>query len=109
MNFKQDVLAVTDALQQQHIEYAVCGAVALAIHGFVRATPGIDILVAADAIEAAIDVAIGLGFQQSNERRRPPTAVVSMSKDCKTERTALHFLEATPITQSAWGAIRFYV
>lgn len=104
MNFKQDVLAVTDALQQQHIEYAVCGAVALAIHGFVRATPGIDILVPADAIEAAIDVAIGLGFQQSNERRRPATAVVSMSKGCKTERTALHFLYVTPMIQSAWDS-----
>ena len=104
MSFKQDVQAVTDALQQQHIEYAVCGAVALAIHGFVRATPGIDIIVSSIAMDAAEDIAAGLAFQPSNEKRRPAIAVVSMSKGINSERTALHFLEVTPIIQSAWDS-----
>jgi hypothetical protein len=108
MNFKQDVLAVADALQQQHIQSAVCGAVALAIHGFVRATPGIDILVPADAIEAAIDVAVGRGFQKSDEKRPPVIAVVSMSKGNDSERTTLHFLEVTPMTQSAWDSRQWF-
>lgn len=104
MSFRNDVLAVTEALQQQHIEYAVCGAVALAVHGFVRATPGIDLIVPPDAIESAIAVAAGLGFQQSNEKQRPTIAIVSMSKGCKIERTALHFLEVTPMNQPAWDS-----
>ena len=104
MIFKDDMLAVTNALQQQHIDYSVCGAVALAIHGFVRATPGVDLLMPLSAIEAAGNVVSNLGFLQSNEKRRPAIAVLSMSKGCNSERTTLHFLEVTPMIQSAWDS-----
>ncbi len=35
------------ALNENEIEYAVCGGLALAIHGFARATLDIDILIQA--------------------------------------------------------------
>ena len=104
MSFKHDFLSVTESLHQHKIEYAVVGAVALAIHGFVRATPGIDIIVSSNAMDAAENIAAGLGFQLSNEKRRPTIAVVSMSKGINSERTTLHFLEAKPMIQSAWDS-----
>lgn len=104
MSFKNDFLSVTESLHLHKIEYAVCGAVALAIRGFVRATPGIDIIVSLIAMDAAEDIAVGMTFQLSNEKRRPTIAVVSMSKGNNSERTALHFMEVTPIIQSAWDS-----
>ncbi len=38
--------AVTAALDASQIEYAICGALALAVHGHPRATKDIDVLVA---------------------------------------------------------------
>ena len=38
-------------------EYAVCGGLALTIHGFPRATFGIDILIRAESLEKAYEIA----------------------------------------------------
>jgi hypothetical protein len=40
-----EVVALTAALDAAAIDYAICGGVALAIHGAPRATRGIDLLV----------------------------------------------------------------
>ena len=108
MSFKQDFLSITESLHQQKIEYAVCGAVALAIHGFVRATPGIDVIVAANSTEAASKVASSLGFQPSDEKRRPAIAIASMSHGRDAKSTSLHFLEITPALQPVWDSRTLY-
>jgi hypothetical protein len=39
--------ALIDVLNREGIEYAVCGEIAVSIHGYVRATTDIDILIRA--------------------------------------------------------------
>jgi len=39
--------ALIDVLNREGIEYAVCGGIAVSIHGYVRATTDIDILIRA--------------------------------------------------------------
>jgi len=104
MSFKTDFLSVTESFREQNIDYATCGAVALAIHGFFRATPGIDIIVASNSIDDAKDITASPGFQPSNEKRRPSIAIELMAKVCGQQRTALHFLNVTPMVQSAWNS-----
>ncbi|MGI8543217.1 MAG: hypothetical protein ACR2MD_07010 [Aridibacter sp.] len=48
---------IISALDDGGIEYAVCGGLALAIHGFARATLDIDILIQPDSLEKAYEVA----------------------------------------------------
>ena len=58
----QELLDVTSDLERNGIEYAVCGGLALAIHGFARATLDIDILILAENLEKAYQVAAKKGF-----------------------------------------------
>lgn len=54
--------ALTRSLDTAGIPYAVCGALALAIHGHPRATKDIDLLTASDQIEALKAVARVHGY-----------------------------------------------
>lgn len=50
------------AFESEHIEYAVCGGVALTIHGFPRATMDIDILIREDSLSKTTEIAERCGF-----------------------------------------------
>ncbi len=50
------------ALDENDIEYAVCGGLALAIHGFARATLDIDILIQPETLEKAYKIGAENGF-----------------------------------------------
>ena len=45
MDIEHELLAVVDALNRERIPYALCGGVCLALHGCVRATQDIDLLI----------------------------------------------------------------
>ncbi len=50
------------ALENAEIDYAVCGALAMAIQGFPRATMDIDLLIPEGSVDDALKVASELGF-----------------------------------------------
>jgi hypothetical protein len=54
--------AVVGALDREGLEYAVVGALALAVHGAPRATTDIDLLVRPEAIQRVLSVVAELGF-----------------------------------------------
>lgn len=54
--------AITAALDAAEVDYALCGGLALAVHGAPRATADIDLLVPPDAVDAALSVAREEGF-----------------------------------------------
>jgi hypothetical protein len=54
--------ALVDAFEREQIDHAVCGGLALAIHGHPRATMDIDILVAPESLSAAVATARRQGF-----------------------------------------------
>ena len=49
-------------LDERNLEYALVGALALAVHGAPRATTDIDLLVREESVEPALQVARGLGY-----------------------------------------------
>lgn len=53
---------LVDALNRESVPYALCGGLALAIHGHPRATKDIDLLVPAEAVENALRAAAHAGF-----------------------------------------------
>ena len=61
-----DLIAELDALLEAFdrggIDYALCGGLAVAVHGHPRATMDIDVLVRSEQLTAAIQVARGVGF-----------------------------------------------
>ena len=48
---------IISALNENEIEYAVCGGLALTIHGFPRATFDIDVLIRPESLEKAYEIA----------------------------------------------------
>jgi hypothetical protein len=54
--------ALLEAFEGGGIEYALCGGLAVAVHGHPRATMDIDVLVRAEQLTPAIQVARGVGF-----------------------------------------------
>ncbi len=49
-------------LDEQNIAYALCGGMAMGVHGFARTTIDIDLLVLSESVEAAIAIARDLGY-----------------------------------------------
>ena len=57
-----ELQALAAKLHAEQIPYALCGALALAVHGYPRATLGIDLLALAGSSERIRDCARTLGF-----------------------------------------------
>jgi hypothetical protein len=58
----EEMRALLGEFEKRNAEYALAGAVALAIHGVPRATTDIDVLVTEDQIETVLGAARSLGF-----------------------------------------------
>ncbi|MBX3291225.1 MAG: hypothetical protein KF855_18105 [Acidobacteria bacterium] len=53
---------LVSAFDANNTEYAVCGGLSMAIHGFPRATMDIDILIRPESLDKAYEIASELGF-----------------------------------------------
>ncbi len=58
----EELYRLTEAFAEKDLEYAVCGGLAVAIHGRPRLTMDIDIVVAAQDIERAAEISASVGF-----------------------------------------------
>lgn len=69
MDLMAELEGLLAALEAERTPYALAGGLALAVHGIVRATVDIDLLVAPESVEAASRVAAGRGFRAPTELR----------------------------------------
>jgi hypothetical protein len=58
---------LTSRLEAAHIEFAVCGGMALALHGRPRLTNDIDFLIRSSEVDRALEVAKSCGFEDTVE------------------------------------------
>lgn len=102
----QELFVLIIALNENEIEYAVCGGLALTIHGFPRATFDIDILIKAESLEMAYDVAAKYGYDihgldiSFKERAVEIRRVSKIDDD--GEVLPLDFLLVTPQVEEVW-------
>lgn len=94
------------ALDENEIEYAVCGGLALTIHGFPRATFDIDILIRPESLEESYKVAARYGYDirgldMSFKEKAVETRRVSKI-DEEGEVLSLDFLLVTPKVEDVW-------
>jgi hypothetical protein len=94
------------ALDENGVEYAICGGLALAIHGFVRATVDIDILIKLESLEKCYSIAETKGFDirgldiSFKERAVEIRRVSKIDDD--DEVLSLDFLLVTPQVEDVW-------
>ena len=62
MNLVDELHAIVRTLREAGIPYAVCGGIAVTIHGATRTTKDIDLLVPAAEVPRILEVVRGLGY-----------------------------------------------
>jgi len=58
-----ELRALVGKLDEHKIDYALCGGMAMGVHGFARTTIDIDLLILAEALEPAMAIAKALGYK----------------------------------------------
>lgn len=102
----QELEQVVSALEENGIEYAVCGGLALTIHGFPRATFDIDILIRAESLEKSYEMAAAKGYNirgldiSFKERAVEIRRVSKIDED--GEVLSLDLLLVTPHVEDVW-------
>ncbi len=94
------------ALNENKVEYAVCGGLALTIHGFPRATFDIDILIRTESLEKSYEIAARYGYHirgldTSFKERAVEIRRVSKIDD-DGEVLSLDLLLVTPKVEDVW-------
>jgi hypothetical protein len=99
---------VTESLELDEIEYAVCGGLALSIHGFSRATFDIDILIRPESLDRSFELVKRFGFDihgldmSFKERAVEIRRVSKIDED--GEILSLDFLLVTPEVEDVWAS-----
>ena len=62
MDLYQELKAVIDRLNSENIDYAICGGVAVALHGYLRFTHDLDILIQREDADRVSGAVKELGF-----------------------------------------------
>ncbi|HQU85641.1 MAG TPA: hypothetical protein PKY59_21075 [Pyrinomonadaceae bacterium] len=102
----EELSQLISVLNANDIEYAVCGGLALTIHGFARATFDIDILIRAESLEKAFELAAKYGYDihgldiSFKERAVEIRRVSKIDDD--GEVLPLDFLLVTPFVEDVW-------
>lgn len=102
----EELSGLISALNEDEIEYAVCGGLALAIHGFARATLDIDILIEAESLEKAYKIGAEAGYDIRGldiSFKEKAVEIRRVSKiDVNGEVLSLDLLLVTPQVQDVW-------
>ena len=97
-----------DALQRHGVEYVVCGGIAVTIHGYVRTTKDIDLLIRSEDADRAVAVAAEAGFRddsgniafdQGTERERIVRRIVKIEG---RDLLMLVLILVSPILEPVW-------
>ena len=92
--------AVTAALDASEIEHAICGALALAVHGYPRATKDIDVIVPRDQLANARAVARACGFTLSALPMKFSATGLEVQRVSKLENGELLMLDLLLVDES---------
>jgi hypothetical protein len=102
-----EFVTLVHALDEARLPYAVCGGLAMAIHGLPRATVDVDLLVPTDIADSVLAVARGLGYTISAEPMTFAGGAVEIRRVTKIDVASadvlsLDLLLVTPALQEVW-------
>jgi hypothetical protein len=100
---------LTVKLDEQQVDYALCGGLALAIYEKPRATTDIDLLILADSVDAVFQIAKSLGYSVRGLDMSFADGAVEIRRISKIDPDSkmvvtLDLLLVTPHTQHVWDS-----
>ena len=107
MDLIRELKAIVNALDENEIDYALCGALAMAVYGRPRATLDIDIIAPRKSLDAIGEQLEGLGFIPNQETMFFAGGDVEIHRFCKPfprdgEMLVLDLLVSTRATMKAF-------
>src|ERR1700730_12868320 len=104
----EEFKSIVSALEEKGIDYAVCGGLAMAIHGFPRATVDIDLLILADSLEEAKAVVRSLGYTIEAQPMSFHKGAIEIRRLSRIDPSdgdllMINFLLVTPTVEAAWN------
>jgi len=107
MDLYDELKALVHELETASLPYAVCGALAVAIHGAPRATKDIDLLVPPEALNDVLAAARRCGFVFVAQPMRFSASGVSITRVSKLvdgQPLLLDLLHADEVLAGPWGS-----
>lgn len=107
LDLYEELKELISKLKENQVAYALCGGLALAVHGIVRATVDIDILIPKDSLAPAKSVARQLGYTIEAAPMRPAGGAVEVHRISKVDSDSgevlmLDFLLVTDPLAQVW-------
>jgi hypothetical protein len=81
-----------EALDEEQVEYALCGGLAMAVYDHPRATIDIDILIPADSLDQVISIANNLGYDIRGLDMTFSSGAIEIRRVSKIDRPTGHLL-----------------
>lgn len=104
-----ELIALVTALRNANLPFAVCGGLAMAIHGHPRATQDIDIIIREENLNEVLEVAKSVGFWIPSGRMpfkaKTPLAVeiYRVSKAVDEKLIPLDLMLVSPALEEVWN------
>ena len=94
-------------LDDHKVEYALCGGMAMGVHGRTRTTIDIDLLILSDSLDEVFSIAKSLGYNIRGKDMSFANGAVEIRRVSKIdpedgELLSLDLLLVTPSTRAAW-------
>ncbi len=115
MDLVSELASVTSALHGAGVPYALCGGIAVTLHGHVRATKDIDLLVLPEDRERALGVVAPLGYDvpalpMTFGAGTPGERLVQrVTKFEAGESLTVDFLLVGPVFEAVWASRENYL
>jgi hypothetical protein len=107
IHLRTELLKIVRCLDEADIDYGLVGGLAVAVHGYVRATKDIDILILDETLAAARDALAPIGydleagifkFDQGTEKE------TQLFRVSRADGPTLYLMLVTPILEEVWSA-----
>ncbi len=114
MDLEQELERLIAALDGEGIDYAICGGLAVAIHGYPRATRDINLMVRKEALERVMSAAAKAGFTlvsgiiPFDAGKKQERNIYRISKARGEDHLTLDLLLVPPFLEDVWNSREKY-
>jgi hypothetical protein len=109
MKLKEELLRIASCFDKSEIDYALCGGLAVVVHGYPRLTKDIDLLIRPEQLEVAkeqlakIDYDLEAGLFKFNTGTSNESLMYRVSRAIDTEMTTLDLMLVAPVFEKVWS------
>ena len=108
LNINDELESIARCLNESGVEYALCGGLAVAVHGYPRATQDIDVLIRESDLNQVIAVlgkkgySISAGIIPFDVGKESESRLYRISKASGEDLLTLDLIFVSPILQDVW-------